>query len=125
MELNLGGVKYKADIVVLCNRGIFSDHPDKFGAVKIYGRDGRAVLSMVEQSRMLYDEYPDDCISLGAAEEVVVEQEGKKSFTDVILCLAKGDGFSLLATAVAPDSTGDVLRRLQRYATRLVRVDVP
>ena len=125
MELDLGGVKYEADIVVLCNRGIFSDHPDKFSAVNIYGGDGRAVLSMVEQSRMLYDEYPEDCMSLRAAEEVVVEQNGRKSFTDVVLCLAKGDGFSVLATAVAPDATSDALRRLQRYATRLVRVDVP
>ena len=125
MELILRGVKYKADIAVLCNRGIFSDQPDKLGEVKIYGGDGRAVLSMVEQSRMLYDEYPEDCISLRVADEVVIEQDGRKSFTDVILCLAKGDGFSLLATSEDSDSTRDVLRRLQRYATRLVRVDVP
>lgn len=125
MELNLGGRKYEAEIVILCSRGIFSDQPDKIGAVKIYGGDGRVVLSMVEQGRMLYDEYPEDCISLGAADEVVIEENGRKSFTDVILCLAKGDGASLLATSVDHDSTCDALRRLQRYATRLVRVDVP
>lgn len=125
MELNLGSAKYEADIVVVCNRGIFSDHPDKFAAVKIYGGDGRAVLSMVEQSRMLYDEYPEDCMRLRAVDEVVVEQNGRKSFTDVVLCLAKGDGVTLLATSVDHDATSDALRRLQRYATRLVRVDVP
>jgi len=118
--------KFRAEIAVLCNRGIFSDHPDKIGAVRIYGGDGRAVLSMVEEARMLYDEYPEDCISLGAAGEVVIEDNGRKSqAADVILCLAKGDGFSLLATAVEPDATRDLLGRLRRYATRLVRVDVP
>ncbi len=127
MELILQGKrKYRAEIAVLCNRGIFSDHPDKIGAVRIYGGDGRAVLSMVEQARMLYDEYPEDCISLGGAGEVVIEENGRQSqVAGVIFCLAKGDGFSLLATAVDPDATRDLLRRLQRYATRLVRVDVP
>ena len=125
MELNLGGIKYEAEIVVLCNHGIFSDQPDKIGAVRIYGGGGRAVLSMVEQGRMLYDEYPEDCFSLGAAEEVVIEAHDRKSFSDVIFCLAKGNEGTLLATTLEPDSTRDLLRRLQRYATRLVRVDVP
>ncbi|RLB71566.1 MAG: hypothetical protein DRH04_01455 [Deltaproteobacteria bacterium] len=127
MKLQLPGkAKYEAEIAVLCNRGIFSDHPDKIGAVRIYGGDGRAVLSMVEQARMLFDEYPEDCVSLGTAGVVVVEENGRKSqVADAIFCLAKGDGFSLLATSVDPDATRDLLGRLQRYATRLVRIDVP
>jgi len=47
----------------------------------------------------------------------------------LILSLAKSKFFKFLSfytlTAGAPDATSDALRRLQRYATRLVRVDVP
>ena len=125
MELSLGGVKRDVEIVVICTSGIFSEQPDKIGSVRIYGGDGRAVLAMVERARMLYDEYPEECIVLQAADEVEVEESVQGIFTDVMIVLAKGNDVSLIGTSLDAVSTRDALVRLQRYATRLVRVDVP
>ena len=125
MKLNLQGEIREVEIVVTCNAGIFSDDPNKFGSVRIFGRDGRAVLAMVEQARMLYDEYPEDCLRLQPEEKVSIEERSREIFADITLLPAKGDGFSLLATSVDSDATRDALTRLHRYATRLVRVDVP
>ena len=125
MKLILRGEIYEVETVVTCNAGIFSDDPNKVGSVRIYGRDGRAVLAMVEQARMLYEEYPEDCLRLQPEEKVAIEEKTREIFADITLLLAKGDGFSLLGTSVDSASTHDALTRLHRYATRLVRVDVP
>ena len=105
MKLNLQGEIHEVETVVTCNAGIFSDDPNKVGSVLIHGRDGRAVLAMVEQARMLYDEYPEDCLLLQPGDVVTIEGKKQESYADITLLLAKGDGFSLLGTSVDPATT--------------------
>lgn len=105
MKLNLQGEIHEVETVVTCNAGIFSDDPNKVGSVLIHGRGGRAVLAMVEQARMLYDEYPEDCLLLQPGDVVTIEGKKQESYADITLLLAKGDGFSLLGTSVDPATT--------------------
>ena len=125
MELILDEIKYEVEIVVISNSGLFSDRPNKIGTVQIYGGNGRAVLAMVEQTQMFFNEYPEDCINLQSADNIKLKQDEWHTFDDVIVCLAKGDDGTIMASSVAPGVTHDALKRLQRYATRLVRLDVP
>lgn len=125
MKVAVKGTEYETEVTIVCYPGIFSPDADKTGSVFIYGGDGRAALALVEQARMLYQEYPEDCLALQPGEAVLLHETGPEVPSGLTLLLAKGSGFSLLATAVDPEATREALQRLQRYVTRLVRMDVP
>ena len=116
-----------AEIMVCCNRGIFSDDPNKVGAVFIFGGTGREVLSLVERALMLYAEYPEDCQVTSLSGGVSVEGEGSGRLDDVILMVAKKGGETLVVIDSGLDRAAirDAFGRLKRYATRLTRMDVP
>ncbi len=127
MKVETDGRQWEAEIAVCCNRGIFSDDPNKVGSVFIFGGDGREVLSLVERAMMLHAEYPEDCLNLALAQGVAIEGEPSTRLDDVILLVAKQGSDTLVAIDTDLERTGvrDALGRLKRYATRLTRMDVP
>ena len=120
MKLKLGSEIHEVETVVACDSGIFSEQPDKVGSVRIFGGDGRVILAMIEQARMLYDEYPEECVKLLSTDEVTVAENGRERLADITVIVAKGEGSTLLASSLNPDATHNALVRLQRYATRLI-----
>ena len=125
VEISFAGQRETAETLVCCNRGIFSDDPDKVGSVFILAGSGRDVLSLVEQAAMLYREYPEDCLEF--KEPLVMEicpQE--RRFEDIVLLVVKNGGRTLVAIGgLDRYHVKEALSRLKRYATRLTRMDVP
>ncbi len=129
MEYLCGELKGVAELLVVCNRGLLSNDPDKTGKVFTFGGDGRKVLSLVEQAAMLASEYPEDCQLLPAASVAVRERDGgvPQNLDDVFILVAEHDGKTrvVLAPGLAGRELKEAMSRLKRYATRLTRMDVP
>jgi hypothetical protein len=125
VEIGFAGRREIAETLVCCNRGIFSDNPDKVGSVFILAGSGREVLSLVEQAGMLHSEYPEDCLEFDKPFQVESRFQ-TRSFNDIVLLVAKNGGQTLVASGgLDRRQLKDALKRLKRYATRLIRMDVP
>ncbi len=125
VEIGFAGRREMAETLVCCNRGIFSDDPDKIGSVFILAGSGREVLSLVEQAAMLYREYPEDCLAFGEPLGVESCRQGRR-FEDIVLLVLKSGGQTLVASGGLDRlQVREVLSRLRRYAARLTRMDVP
>jgi hypothetical protein len=129
MELVCGELAAEFEHLVVCNRGLLDDDPDKTGRVFIFGGDGRKTLALVERAAMLVTEYPEDCRQLLAATVEVRDAAGKhpQSLDGIFLLVAENAGQTLVAFAPHLDGNEleEAMRRLKRYATRLTRMDVP
>ena len=127
MKIEFAGQLEEVEIVVCCNRGIFSDDPNKVGSVFIFGGSGREVLSLVERALMLYAEYPEDCRGAALEEGVEITGETASRLEGIVLLVAKQGAGTLVVVDRGLDhsSVRDAFGRLKRYATRLTRMDVP
>jgi len=127
MEIRFAGQLEEVEIAVCCNRGIFSDDPNKVGSVFIFGGSGREVLSLVERALMLYSEYPEECREAELEEGVEVSGDAASRLEGTILLVAKQGSGTVVVFDRALDHAAihEAFGRLKRYATRLTRMDVP
>ncbi len=125
MALNLeaGGRSVRADQVIACTPGLLEGGPDKLGAVRIIGSGGaREARTCVQGARMLLREYPEECLLLGPGDPVLLDGEPLR---DSALVVARGEGRTLILSRWPPGATARALGHLERYLTRLVRLDTP
>ena len=125
MKVVLDGTRFEADTVIACGGGLLEEQVDKVGSVRIFGAGGREALALVEHGRLLFREYPEECVRFSAPPCVVEDGQDRTAVPDAVLVLAKQAGATRLATRLDDAATRDALARLQRYATRLVRLDTP
>jgi len=76
----------------------------------------------VQAARWLLREYPEEVVGLGP--EAVVAVEGAPR-AGVHLLVARGRGGPVVASRWDPVATAGALGRLERYLTRLIRIDTP
>ncbi len=123
MRVEAGGRAFEADPVVLCSAGLLDDRPDKAGAVEIQGQGGpRAALACAQAARWLLREYPDEVVFLDRGSFVTA---GGTPRPGVDLVVARADGGPVVVSRWDGAATAQALARLERYLTRLIRVDTP
>jgi len=122
VEAVIAGQPREVDDLICAGPGLLADDPDKTGVVRRWGRSGpRDHLAAVQTARVLAEEYPEDCLPLGPG----IRGPGGEDATDAILAVARARGRVLVWTRLDPRETKTALARLERYLTRLVRLDTP
>ncbi len=123
LRLEAGSRSLEADQVIACTPGLLEGGPDKLGAVRLIGTGGpRAARTCVQGARMLLREYPEECALLGPDDPILLDGVPLR---DTVLVVARGEGRTLVVSRLPPDVTASALGRLERYLTRLVRLDTP
>ncbi len=123
IRLEIGERSIDADQVIACTPGLLGEGPDKLGAVRMFGTGGsRAARTSVQGARMLLREYPEECVFLAPGDPIFV---GGERLQQASLVVARGEGRTLVVSRWSPDVTATALGLLERYLTRLVRLDTP
>lgn len=108
------------ETAVSCGRELLGPNPDKTGTVRLWGPLApRQALALVQGARMLAREYPEDVVDLEPGDRVE-PPEG-----EIVLVVGVARGAVTVATRLGPEDTREALSRLERYLTRLVRLDTP
>ena len=123
LELEAAGRRIEADQVIACTPGLLEGGPDKLGSVRVVGAGGpREARTCVQGARMLLREYPEECVPVGPDDPILLDGEPLR---DTALVVARGEGRTVIASRWPPDVTASALGHLERYLTRLVRLDTP
>ena len=123
MRVEAGDRALDAEQVILCTAGLLDDRPDKAGAVEIRGQGGpRAALACAQAARWMLREYPEEAVFLGPGTPVTVEGTPRAG---VDLLVVRARGGPVVASRWDAAVTSEALARLERYLTRLIRIDTP
>ncbi|NOY45269.1 MAG: hypothetical protein GXP50_07445 [Deltaproteobacteria bacterium] len=122
MEAVIAGQPWEVDDLICAGPRLLTDDPDKTGVVRRWGRSGpRDHLAAVQTARLLVEEYPEDCLPLGPG----IRGPRGEDAADAILAVTRAQGRVRVWTRLDPEQTQAALARLERYLTRLVRLDTP
>ncbi|RMG92559.1 MAG: hypothetical protein D6708_06520 [Candidatus Dadabacteria bacterium] len=123
LEIRVRGEVWPAEDVIWAGDRLLGEENDLLGAVRRWGPgDPRAHLALVQAARGLAREYPEDLRPLGPGDEVAVD--GEPVGPPVVLVARGGEGLAVWSR-LSPAETPGALGRLERYLTRLVRLDTP